>query len=71
MKTYNAMIRLDVREMTIQEMFDTAYEIASREGDCKVWNYDDDDADELIHCYKTSEGKVVTMYCKEIAEQIA
>ena len=70
METYNALIGTKVKEMTIQEMFNTAYDIASREGSCKVWNYDDDDADELIHCYKTSEGKLVTLYSEEIAKQI-
>ena len=40
METYNALIGTKVKEMTIQEMFNTAYDIASREGSCKVWNYD-------------------------------
>lgn len=70
MKIYNALIGTKVRQMTIQEMFDVAYDIASREGSCKVWNYDDDDADELVYCYTTSEGKIVTLYSEEIAKQI-
>ena len=32
METYNALIGTKVKEMTIQEMFNTAYDIASREG---------------------------------------
>mgnify|MGYP003552100786 CR=1 FL=1 len=70
METYNALIGTKVKEMTIQEMFNTAYDIASREGSCKVWNYDDDDADELIHCYKTSRGKIVTWKSKEKPKQM-
>lgn len=71
MTTYNALIGMTVKEMNLQEMFDTAYEIAQREGSCKVWNYDDEDADELIHCYKTNDGRIITLYSEEIAKEIA
>lgn len=71
MKTYNALIGMEVKAMNIQEMLDKARLIAEAQGSCKVWNYDDDEADELIHCYKTTDGRIITLYAEEIAKQIA
>lgn len=71
MKTYNALIGYKVKEMNIAEMLNAAYEAAEKEGDCKVWNFDDDEADALIHCYKTKDGRIITLYAEEIAKEIA